>query len=110
MGLEQLRDRNFAKMTILEHRDGELVVGVIDSGGVNPDGTLGLHWHHHYEPQLHRTTTFLPSSWRCQIVGPFISLFRIAKDPPDRGDLSNPWHDANLYTLAHTDLLESNGW
>jgi hypothetical protein len=109
MGLEQLRDRNFVKMTILEHRGDELVVGVIDSGGVNPDGTLGLHWHHHYGDRSHRTTTFLPSSWRCQIVGPFISLFRTAKDRPER-ELSNPLQDVKMYTLAHTDLLTNNGW
>jgi hypothetical protein len=109
MGLEQLRDKDFVQMTILEHRDDELIVGVIDSGGMNPDGTLGLRWHHHYGEHLHRTTTFLPSCWRCEIVGPFISLFRTAKGPRNRA-LSDPPRNVDMYTLAHTDLLTSNGW
>jgi len=98
--MEQLRDMNLAGMTIIEHRAyGVNVVGKIDGCGVVfRDGALHLSWHHH--DGLCRTTTFLSSCWECEIVADVIFLIRIAKNPLDRGDLTNPWDDANLYTIV----------
>lgn len=85
-------------ITIIEHRSDETIVGEIDDCFAASDGTFSVEWHH---GKFHRKVTFLPSCWDSEIVGGIIFLHRRAKQPPER-ELTNPWHDAELYTLVRT--------
>jgi hypothetical protein len=101
--MQELQSKDLTGWMIIEHRaDNVNIVGKIEVGGAGADGSFAVDWHHHDNLRLHRTTTFLPSCWRCDFVAAgVIFLKRTAKEPP-KLELSKPWHDANLYTLVQT--------
>jgi hypothetical protein len=95
--MRELRDKEMAGWTIIEHRDDENVVGQVEYNGLNGDSSFGVGWHHH--DGGNRTTLFRPSSWRCEVVANVVFMHRTGEDT----DLSdNPWRTANLYTLVQS--------
>lgn len=92
--MRELCNKDMFGWTIIEHRDGENVVGQIEYNSLNGDGSFGVGWHH---DGCNRTTLFHPSSWRCEIVANVVFMHRTGEDT----NLSdNPWRTANLYTLV----------
>jgi len=96
--MKELRGKEFFGSTIIEHRgNGENVVGQVEYGELNDDGSFGVGWRHH--DGVNRTTLFQASSWRCEVIANVVFMHRINEDTA----LSDkPWPTANLYTLVQT--------
>jgi hypothetical protein len=106
--LEQLYKGYLRGWTIIEHRVGsETMIGWIEHCGFDTDGRFSIDWTerkgNRFSGGTRRTTIFRPECWQVEIMLKFAFLKRIAKDPPEREPI-NPWSDANLYTIAFTDL------
>lgn len=95
--MRELRGKEMAGWTIIEHREDENVVGRVEYNGLNGDGSFGVGWHQY--GCGNRTTVFQPSRWRCEVVANVVFMHRISEET-DQFD--NPWPNANLYTLVQT--------
>lgn len=93
--MEELRDMEWSGCTIVEHRADGNVVGTVDYGGVNGQGSFCIGWHHDV---CNRTTGFDLGlgDWECQSVQNVVFLRRRR---PNRGDFDQPWPDADLYSI-----------
>lgn len=95
--MEKLHRKYMDGWTIIEyHAGGENIVGKIEYTGVSLDvvSSFVIGWNQH--DGFNRTTRFMPSSWKCDIVEEIIFLKRIAEDEQS-ADI--PSRESVLYTI-----------
>ena len=92
----ELRRFPFDGATIIEHRrDGDHVVGRVEYGGANGNGSIGIGWSS--SDGGNRTTVFDPASWKGRVRENVVFFGRVAQDA---SDADVPWKESDLYAVV----------